>query len=167
MTNHVHLVVAPADTDALGRAMRSINSRYTAHVNRRKRWTGHLWQGRFYSTPLDEPHFWSAVRYVERNPVRARLVRKAHHCGLRADTLLAGELERSDHVGDWGAWLAVGDEEFEIEIRRRTRTGRPCGSEAFVRKLQSLLGRPLLPAKRGRKRTKPRRNRQAQSKKEK
>ena len=119
---------------------------------------GHLWQGRFYSTPLDEPHFWSAVRYVERNPVRAKLVRKAHrypwssasaHCGLRRDPLLAGNLEQADHVGDWATWLAEEGEQADAEIRRGTRTGRPCGSEEFVRHLEALLGRRLLPAKRG------------------
>jgi len=124
MTNHVHLVVAPATAEALGPAMRAIHSQYTAHVNRRMGWTGHLWEGRFYSTPLDEPHFWSAVRYVERNPIRAHLVRS-------------------------------------------TRTGRPCGSEQFVRKLQALLGRPLIPAQRGRKPRQPGRERPAGARKEK
>jgi len=56
-----------------------------------------------------------------------------------------------DDSGDSAAWLTAGDEGPAAGIRRRTRTGRPCGGEEFVRKPPSLLGRPLLPAKRGRK----------------
>ena len=77
MTNHVHLVVVPRTPDALGQAMRRMNSQYAAYVNRRQGLSGHLWQGRFFSCPLDERHFWSAVRYVERNPVRDGLAAKA------------------------------------------------------------------------------------------
>jgi len=58
MTNHVHLVVAPATADALGRAMRAINSPYTAYVNRRQGWTGHLrgaWQELPWRQPVSHP----------------------------------------------------------------------------------------------------------------
>ena len=44
--------------------------------------TGHVWQGRYYACPLDEPHLWEALRYTELNPVRAGLVDKAACCGL-------------------------------------------------------------------------------------
>jgi len=43
-------------------------------VNRARKGKGHLWQGRFFSSALDEPYLWAALRYVERNPVRARIV---------------------------------------------------------------------------------------------
>ena len=69
---------------------------YAQRVNRSQGWHGHLWQG---SSPrrLDEPYLWAALRYVERNPVRDRLVRRAEtyawssaaaHCGWRADAVL-------------------------------------------------------------------------------
>jgi putative transposase len=51
--------------------------RYAQAVNRRHGWSGHLWQGRFFSSPLDDAHLWAAVRYVERNPVRAGIVSRA------------------------------------------------------------------------------------------
>ncbi|MCK4623817.1 MAG: transposase, partial [Phycisphaerae bacterium] len=136
MTNHVHLVVVPKTADALGQAMRRMNSQYAAYVNQRQGLCGHLWQGRFFSCPLDERHFWSAVRYVERNPVRAGLVERAEeypwssaaaHCGMRKDSLVSGDLEKSDHVGDWQGWL-LDEEEADVErLRRHTKTGRPCG----------------------------------------
>ncbi|KKL68886.1 hypothetical protein LCGC14_2120480, partial [marine sediment metagenome] len=110
MTNHVHLVVTPRSEDSLSATLRPLNTCYTQHVNHSQGYVGHLWQGRPYSCLLDERHFWAAVRYVERNPVRARIVRKAQnyrwasaaaHCGLREDPLLSGSLELADHVGDW------------------------------------------------------------------
>jgi len=160
MTNHVHLVAVPVSVDSLGRAMRRVNSQYAAYVNRRQGWSGYLWQGRFYSTPLDGPHFWSAVRYVERNPVRVGLVPRAEdyawssaaaHCGLTDDGLLRGDLEQADHVGNWRAWLLDEDDAAVRMLRERTRTGRPCGPAEFVERLEKLLGRPLTPKKRGRK----------------
>lgn len=80
----------------------------------------------------------------------------AHHegnaRGLRADELVSGDLERSDHVGDWQAFLQAQEEELVDELRVRTRTGRPCGDEAFVVRLERLVGRSLRPAKAGRPR---------------
>ena len=74
MPNHVHLVVVPQAADSLHRGLGETHRRYTRRVNFREGWRGHLWQGRFASFPLDEPHLWAAVRYVERNPLRAGLV---------------------------------------------------------------------------------------------
>jgi putative transposase len=53
-----------------------VNFRYTQYINRFHRRSGHLWQGRFYSCALDERHFWLAMKYIELNPIRARLCRK-------------------------------------------------------------------------------------------
>jgi putative transposase len=50
--------------------------RYTRRVNFRKRWRGHLWQERFHSFPMEESYLLATVRYVERNPVAARLCRR-------------------------------------------------------------------------------------------
>jgi hypothetical protein len=51
--------------------------RYTQYINRFRRRSGHLWQGRFYSCALDGRHLWPAIKYVELNPVRAKLCRRA------------------------------------------------------------------------------------------
>jgi putative transposase len=77
MPNHVHLILVPPEPDALRAALGEAHRRYTRHVNFRAGWRGFLWQGRFASCPMDEAHLLSAARYVERNPVRARLVRRA------------------------------------------------------------------------------------------
>ena len=92
MTDHVHLVCIPERARTFGSVFRPLDLRYTQHINLALGLTGRLWQGRPFSCALDEEHLIAAVRYVERNPVRARMVRKAEqypwssaaaHCGGR------------------------------------------------------------------------------------
>ncbi|MFN9712067.1 MAG: transposase, partial [Alphaproteobacteria bacterium] len=54
MPNHVHLLAAPSRAEALAEAVGATHLRYTRQINRRERWTGYLWQGRFASFPMDE-----------------------------------------------------------------------------------------------------------------
>jgi putative transposase len=154
MTNHVHFVSVPARADSLARVFKPVDLRYTQHVNWNQGISGRLWQGRFFSCPLDEEHLWAAIRYVERNPVRARLVRKAEHypwssaaahCGGRTDPVLAPLPEpRPLGAANWPAWLAEKeDEKMLLRLRLCTRTGRPVGSRQFLAKLESKLGRRL------------------------
>ena len=77
MPNHVHLILVPSDADGLRRPLAEAHRRYTTRVNRREGWRGYLWQGRFASFPMDEAHVLAGARYVELNPVRARLARRA------------------------------------------------------------------------------------------
>jgi REP-associated tyrosine transposase len=74
MTNHVHLLVTPQAEDSLAKAIGIAHRRYAVRLNKLEGWEGHLWANRFFSAPLDESHLWTAVRYIERNPVRAGLV---------------------------------------------------------------------------------------------
>jgi len=165
MSNHVHLVAVPGHEASLGRAMRDAHTVYAMYFNNRISLSGHVWQGRFYSCPLDDPHLWAAVRYVERNPVAAGMVEQAEayrwssagaHCGLCSDDLLSPDFPRPGVVDDWPAWLAQPDEdELTSHIRRQTHTGRPCGNDDFLARIESLLNRGVRPAKRGRKPKKP------------
>ena len=77
MTNHVHLVATPRSGQSLAKAVGRTHWLYTQTINRLHGRSGHLWQNRFYSCALDGDHYWAAIRYAERNPVRARLHRKA------------------------------------------------------------------------------------------
>ena len=97
MPNHVHLVVKPTSSDGMPRALRAVHCQYAQRIHRMRAITGHLWQGRYYSSALDPPHFLNAIRYVELNPVRARLIARpedypwssaAARCGQRFDPLL-------------------------------------------------------------------------------
>lgn len=163
MTNHIHLIAVPASEDGLEKVLKPLHMRYAQRVNRARHWKGHVWQGRYFSSALDEDYLWAAVRYVERNPVRAKIVRKAEnyrwssasaHCGLKADPLLTRKSSwqrQFDSIGDWSAWLAEGDEPQRLEIlRRNVEKGLPCGSEKFIQKLEKLTGRTLQYRPRGR-----------------
>src|SRR5690349_1830593 len=77
MDNHVHLILVPEHADGLRAALGEAHRRYTSRINAREDWRGYLFQGRFASYPMDDAHLMAAVRYVERNPVQAGLVREA------------------------------------------------------------------------------------------
>lgn len=161
MTNHVHLLAMPRRRESLARAIGLAHRRFAQWQNTRRRWSGHLWTNRFFSTPLDEPHLWAAVRHVERNPVRAGLVARAEewpwssaraHVVGSADRLLAIDRPFPGEVGDWSDWLTAGEDAQQTErLRRMTRTGRPCGDAAFGARLSAVLGRSLAPRRAGRK----------------
>ena len=133
MPNHVHLVLVPAHEDGLRAALAPVHRRYSWEINQREGWRGHLWQSRFASFPMDEAHVHACLRYVELNPVRARLVARPEHwrwssarthLGLAADglTTMAPARERVD---DWRAFLDAGlAEEDHKAIRAAERTGR-------------------------------------------
>jgi putative transposase len=75
MTNHVHLLVTPETAESLPRAMQSLGRRYVRYVNAAYRRTGTLWEGRYRAAPIDsEAYFLTSCRYIELNPVRARMV---------------------------------------------------------------------------------------------
>ncbi len=162
MPNHVHLILVPGDERGLAGAVQEAHRRYTRYINSAKDWKGYLWQGRFASAPMDEAHLLAAARYVELNPVRAGLVRRAKdwrwssaraHLAGRDDELVtvAPLLER---MTDWRAFLAQGLDEAEAEaLRRGERTGRPIGSTAFVEQLEHQTGRTLQRRKPGPKPT--------------
>ncbi|MHB9025715.1 MAG: transposase, partial [Armatimonadota bacterium] len=148
----------PSTVRGLAAAVGETHRRYTTLINGRERWTGHLWQGRFASFPLEEAHILNAVRYIERNPVRAGLVADpwdypwssaAARVLGREDPVLTREPVQS-WIDDWQSFLAVDLEEDQLErFRSHTRTGRPLGSTAFLQQLEESTGRHLLPGKPG------------------
>ena len=161
MSNHVHLIAIPQTEVGLSEALKHTHGRYASYWNAAHRSSGHVWQGRFYSCPLDERHLWEALRYTELNPVRAGMVAKAQcwswssaatHCGVEpADELLALEKWRSRWTSaQWQDYLAVGESESQLSaIRQHTHTGRPLGSTEFVRDLEAATQRQSAPQKRG------------------
>ena len=161
MSNHVHVIAVPQKADVLGVALRNAHGRYAAYWNASHHVTGHVWQQRYYSCPLDEPHLWEALRYTELNPVRAGLTHTAErwhwssaaaHCsGSSGDEWLAMEnWGRRWPDGSWRGYLDAGQSESKLAmIRRYTHTGRPLGSAQFVCSLERETKRLLAPQKRG------------------
>jgi len=166
MTNHVHLIVVPENGDGLHRVLKPVHARHAQWINRGLGFSGRLWQGRYFSSPLDDAHTWAAIRYVERNPVRAGMVQKAEdyqwssaaaHCGLREDPVLSRDpllLKRFwNGPANWSSWLAEGDDEEKVRaLRSNLGQGLPCGNEGFIRRLERRSGRDLHFRPRGRKR---------------
>ncbi|HUW59516.1 MAG TPA: hypothetical protein VMZ06_00810 [Candidatus Bathyarchaeia archaeon] len=144
---------------------------YTQYVNRMHGWTGHLWQNRFYSCAMDDAHAYQALCYVERNPVRAGMVKHAWeyawssaplHCdaaaldGSRADpgaALLNFTAWRAQMPPrQWPATLkeVARDKAAQERIRRNTYIGRPLGTDSFLSKVEHPIGRRVRPLPIGR-----------------
>lgn len=158
MPNHTHLLAVPASEQALRQAIGEAHRRYTRRVNFREGWRGHLWQGRFASYVMGEEYLIAAARYVELNPMRAGLVRSpadypwssaaAHLRGQ--DDVLVRVAPLLELVPDWGSLLQSGlDETLSQRLRHHERTGRPLGSDGFVRGLERALDRILCRQKPG------------------
>ena len=77
MGNHVHLIAIPPAETALAKSLGRAHVDYARWLNLRRGETGHVWQNRFFSCPMDDWHQWEALRYVECNPVRAGMVSEA------------------------------------------------------------------------------------------
>ena len=73
MPNHVHFVAVPTERDSLSRLFRRVHRHYSRAINFRQKCTGHLWQERFHSFVMDEQYLLATVKYVELNPVKAKL----------------------------------------------------------------------------------------------
>ena len=152
MTNHIHLIAVPHSEEGLRRAIGEAHRRYSRRVNFRQEWRGHLWQGRFASFVMDDEYLLAAARYVELNPVRARLVAspgqypwssaRAHL--QRKDDLLVRVKPLLEMVPDWKAFLRTETEDAIVkQLHLHERTGRPLGADGFVRRLERRLGRLL------------------------
>ena len=158
MPNHIHLIAVPREEASLRRAIGEAHRRYSRHINFREGWRGHLWQGRFASFPMDEHHLLAAARYVELNPVRAKLVRnaedypwssaRAHISGC--DDALVKVAPLLDLVGDWKGFIAAEGTASEIELlRKHDCTGRPLGNDHFIDRIENVLKRTLRKKKPG------------------
>jgi putative transposase len=162
MTNHIHLVGTPSSEDSLAKAIGRTHFRYSQYINRLHKRSGHLWQNRFYSCGLDEVHMWRALCYVERNPVRAKLVRvawryqwssaAAHATGVDPTGLLNMPLWlKAWRPERWKSELKCAeDQELTAAIKLSTSRGRPLASDSFLSKLERRLGRRIRPLSVGR-----------------
>jgi putative transposase len=167
MSNHVHLIVIPRNLSALQLALKHTHGRFAAYFNARRAASGRVWQGRYYSCPLDTTHFWTALCYTELNPVRAGMVATpeawrwssadAHCRGNDTSGLL--DFSVWNQVWDPAAWQAhLNDDNRDDDLetlRRNTHTGRPLGDSGFVGNLEEQLQRCLSPKKGGRPAKKP------------
>ena len=154
MSNHVHFMAVPQSEDSLGKVFKYTNMKYSQYYNNKMKVSGHLFQGRFFSCVLDERHMIACTRYIERNPVRANLVRKPYlwsyssakiHCGIDQDdpletNQLFAYIEKEPK--EWKEFIEAPDNLDEMKgIREKTRAGRPLGPNDFIERLEEQLKR--------------------------
>ncbi len=160
MTNHTHLIVVPNDATVLSRAVGEAHRRYTRMKNFSEDVRGYLFQGRFGSCVLDERHLLAAARYVELNPVAAGMVPEAgdypwssarFHLGINTRDALVRDKNLMGLIEDWTEYLQGANEpSIQTTLLRGIRTGRPAGSEQFIKMMERLTGRDLAMRKAGR-----------------
>ncbi len=153
----MHLVVVPRDNESLAKGLGETHKRYTRMINLREKWKGYLWEGRFKSFPVDEKYLYTVIRYVERNPVRAGLVRKSEdytwssaraHVEKIPNPILKN-FHLIDEIDDWCEYLKD-ESEIELEtIHKHVETGRPLGRDEFIDKLEKQFGKILRTKKPG------------------
>ncbi len=138
MNNHVHLILVPPTQDALRATRAPLHTRYAGYINRKHDWSGHLFEGRYWSYPMDDAHLMQAVRYVENNPVKAGLVSNAEDWPWSsAAAHVRGEYDGltdvkvlSEHISNWRAYLqdGVNAADRDDAIEKAMRNGRPLGN---------------------------------------
>ena len=161
MNNHVHLLARPSKNESLYKMMQGITLCYTQYINRTYKRTGRLWESRYHSCIIDkEKDLWAVARYIEQNPVRAKIAKKAedytyssakaHICGTK-DEILGEMLFEGRQRTDYIQLMKANIKEEDINnIRDYTRNGRPFGSESFVEKMEQKLDRIFKLRPRGR-----------------
>jgi putative transposase len=168
MTNHVHLLVTPAEAESLPRTMQSLGRRYVRYVNSVYRRTGTLWEGRYRAAPIDsEAYFLACCRYIELNPVRARMAahpRDYPWSSWRAHALGAADPLVSEHrlyraLGRSAAerqkayralFRPALDQGFVEAIRQATNGGWALGDRRFQREIAKASRRRAAPLPKGR-----------------
>lgn len=161
MGNHVHILGVPDKDTSLAKGIGGTNLMYTQYINRKYNRSGRLWQNRFFSAIVEEePYLWAVMRYIEQNPVRAKIVKRAeeyqwssamaHVIGIKDDVLSRQSWFNDEERREYEKLLRQQDDEIDVAIRRATSTGRPLGSEGFIRKLKRIVKRDLIPRKGGR-----------------
>lgn len=163
MTNHIHLLATGSTSISLALTIQDVGRRYVRYFNARHGRSGTLWEGRFKSMLVDsESYYLNAHRYIEQNPVRARMVRasteyiwSSHRhfaMGVPDDLVtphsaIAGRFETLEAYREY-CEEALSPEVLEA-IRNSARLQLPYGSEAFCRHIGDATGLPSVPRKRG------------------
>jgi putative transposase len=170
MTNHVHLLISSTSEDGAGRLMKALGQRYVQYVNRRYRRSGTLWEGRYRSCLVqDEVYLLACQRYIELNPVRARMVR--HPADYRWSSYRANaQGEAAPLLQPHPLYLALGAEAGVRQaayrelfrdrldsvvidaIRHATNGNYALGNAQFTEKIAAMVGRRVTPGEAGRPR---------------
>ena len=168
MTNHIHLLATPRNSDSVSRMMQYVCRRYVPCINHTYSTSGTIWEGRFKASLIhDEQYLLTCMRYIELNPVRANMTTgpgqyrwssyRANVLG-KADELITPHAlytalgrSRADRQKAYRALFKAHVEETELkDIRAAWQTGTPLGNDYFREKIERKLGSKIGQARRGR-----------------
>ncbi|MDD4203054.1 MAG: transposase [Candidatus Omnitrophica bacterium] len=171
MPNHVHHIVVPAKQDSIAKTFKYTHGAYAQYYNKKHERSGHLWQGRFYSCILDPEHLYCAVRYIERNPVRAGLVQKPWDWNFSSVSAHLGKIKEEPFglrkifgfmdilPEEWKFYIDSAEDEKDVELfKKHTKTGRPLGEKKFIDKLEKRFNISLVTRAKGRPGKKKKKN---------
>lgn len=162
MSNHVHWLLTPLREKSLARLFHRLHTRWAMYINRKHVRKGHLFQGRYHSTPVNEQHFWAALRYIEVNPRRANITPDVQefryssayaHLTGNPDPFLTLMLENWRHrftTQTWAAFLEETDLEAADMLRKAAKSSRPWGPADWIAELEITYQRRLRLAPPGR-----------------
>jgi len=168
MTNHVHLLMTPADAEGISRVMSLLGQQYVRHINKTYRRSGTLWEGRHKASVVNtDEYLLQCYRYIELNPVRAEMVSApeaypwssyGYHAWNRENAL----------IDDHELYLALGvspsarcdayrelfqyelsDDDIHI-INQSIHYNYPLGNDRFREKIEAVLKRKVGYARQGR-----------------
>mgnify|MGYP001597168246 FL=1 len=155
LRNHVHWLLTPATPDGLARLFNRVHTWWALWFNRKHHRTGHLFQSRYYSSPLGESHYWTALRYVELNPKRAGLSQRlddwdyssarSHLSGMPDPLLSLAPMRgrRSFSAAQWRDFLEETDQTTPAQLRLAQAASRPCGNPSWLTGLEQKYHRKL------------------------
>lgn len=159
MTNHVHLLMTPGSEASCGLLMKHLGQRYVQYVNRVRKRSGTLWEGRFRSCLAQtENYVLACYRYIELNPVRAGMIKhprdypwssyranaEARPNSLRTphpEYIRLGESSETRRTAYRGLFTDQLDVRLADEIRAATNGGFALGNEYFQAQVSLSLGR--------------------------
>lgn len=168
MTNHVHLLITPTTSEGASQLMKNLGQSYVQYINRAYGRSGTLWDGRFRSCLVEaESYLLSCQRYIELNPVRAKMVARSEDypwSSYRANaqgennalltphpcykTLGLNNIDRQAHYRE--LFLNQIEPGLIKEIRQVTNGGYCLGNDRFKHKIGFILGRSVNRGKPGR-----------------
>ena len=160
MTNHVHFIIKPQQQKSLAQIFCRAHQQYSLYYHKKNVIHGHLWQERFYSCLLEGNHIPAAIKYVECNPVRAKLVKYAwdypwsstnFHLGKKYNILHLSDIRPFVIADNWRDFLIQKQSDKEIDtIRQATNKGYVFGSNEYIEYLEKKHGCTLAPQIMGR-----------------
>lgn len=163
MSNHVHLVIETDENTELSKLMKRLNLSYYNHYKKKYKYNGHFWRDRFKSLLIDkDDYLLSCGLYVERNPVRANMVKDAkeyeyssynNYAYGKRDKLVDNnpsynKLGKDDNnkQKEYRRLMKAGDGNLDSNIFNRLYLGK----EEFVKKMEDKFGIKNVRAERGR-----------------